>query len=79
VRGDSRLIGSYYQTVGVKTLHTFDFRYLPLRHLTRAYFRLTHTLASEKAFAVSLVYLLASEYARLKPPADRFSVTASTC
>jgi len=73
---DSRLIGSYYQTVGVKNPHSFDFRYLPLRHLTRAYFRLTHTLASEKAFAVSLVYLLASEYARLKPLADRFSVTA---
>jgi transposase len=73
---DSRLIGSYYRTVGVEHPLTFDFRYLPLRHLTRAYCRLTHTLASEKAFALGLVYLLASEYARLKPFADRFSVTS---
>jgi transposase len=73
---DARLIGRYYQTMGVKHYFTFDSRYLPLRQLTRAYFRLTHTLAAEKSFALSLIYLLVSEYRRVKPFSDPFGVTS---
>ena len=43
---DARLVGTYYRTMGVKHYHTFDPRYLPLRQLSRAYFRLTHTPVS---------------------------------
>lgn len=74
---DARLIGKYYRTLGVKHPHEFDERYLPLRTLTRAYCRLTHTLAAEKAYAFTLLYLFASEYTRLKPFSDRFGVTSS--
>jgi len=74
---DARLIGTYYRTMGVKHYYTFDPRYLPLRHLSRAYSRLTHTLAAEKAFALTLVYLLASDYRRLKPFSDTFGLTST--
>jgi transposase len=74
---DTRLVGAYYATMGVKHYLTFDPRYLPLRQLSRAYFRLTHTLAAEKAFALTLVYLLASEYRRTKPFSDTFGVTSA--
>ena len=74
---DARLIGRYYQTMGVKHYFTFDSRYLPLRQLTRAYFRLTHTLAAEKSFALSLIYLQASEYRRVEPFSDHFGVTSA--
>lgn len=73
---DARLVGTYYGTMGAKHPHTFDPRYLPLRQLSRAYFRLTHTLAAEKSFASSLVYLLASEYRRVKPFAETLGVTS---
>jgi len=73
---DARLVGTYYRTMGVKHYLTFDSRYLPLRQLSRAYCRLTHTLAAEKAFALTLVYLFASEYRRIKPFSDNFSVTS---
>jgi transposase len=73
---DARLVGTYYQVMGAKHAHTFDPRYLPLRQLSRAYFRLTHTLAAEKSFALSLIYLLASEYRRNKPFSDVFGVTS---
>jgi transposase len=74
---DARLIGTYYHTMGVKHYLSFDSRYLPLRQLTRAYCRLTHTLAAEKAFALTLVYLLASDYSRIKPFSDNFGVTSA--
>lgn len=73
---DPRLIARYYTTVGVKHFHDFNARYLPLRVLTRAYHRLIHTLAAQKAYAVTLIYLLASEYQRLKPFSDVFGVTS---
>ncbi len=75
---DPRLIATYYHTIGVKNYYTFDLRYLPLRQLTRAYCRLIHTLAAEKAFALTLIYLLASEYPRLKPFSDLFGVTSTS-
>jgi len=74
---DARLVGTYYRTMGVKHYHTFDPRYLPLRQLSRAYFRLTHTLAANKSCALDLVYLLASDYRRLKPFSDPFGVTSA--
>lgn len=74
---DARLVGTYYRTMGVKHYHTFDPRYLPLRQLSRAYFRLTHTLAAQKSFALTLLYLLGSEYRRIKPFSDNFGVTSA--
>jgi len=74
---DARLVGTYYRTMGVKHYHTFDPRYLPLRQLSRAYFRLTHTLAAEKSCALNLIYLLASDYRRLKPFSDNFGITSA--
>jgi len=74
---DGRLIASYYRTLGVKHPFTFAPRYLPLRHLSRAYFRLVHSLAAEKAFFLGLLYLLSSEYLRLKPFSDPFGVTSA--
>jgi transposase len=74
---DARLVGTYYRTMGVKHHLTFDPRYLPLRQLSRAYCRLTHTLAAEKAFALTLLYLIASDYRRIKPFSDHFSVTSA--
>jgi transposase len=74
---DPTLIGHYYRTMGVKHLYSFDPRYLPLRQLTRAYCRLTHTLAAQKAFALTLLYLTASEYQRLKPFSDTFGATST--
>jgi hypothetical protein len=74
---DPMLIGRYYQTYGVKDFYTFDLRHLPLRQLSRAYSRLTHTLAAEKAFCGTLVYLLASEYVRQKPFSQLFGATST--
>jgi hypothetical protein len=74
---DPRLIGAYYHAAGVKNYTTFDPRYLPLRQLSRAYCRLIHTLAAEKAFALTLIYLIASEYCRIKPFSDTFGVTST--
>jgi len=74
---DPMLIGRYYQSYGVKDFYTFDLRYLPLRQLSRAYCRLTHTLASEKAFCGTVVYLLASEYVREKPFSKLFGATST--
>jgi hypothetical protein len=46
---DVSLIARYYRNSGVKHFYTFDTRYLPLRFLSRAYSRLIHNLAAEKA------------------------------
>jgi hypothetical protein len=75
---DARLIDQYYRTVGVKHPFRFYPRYLPLRTLTRAYFRVTHSLASEKAYLLSLLYLWASEYQRreTKPFSNLFGATS---
>lgn len=40
----------------------YEETYLPLRFLTRYYFHLTHQLVREKAYALALLYLKASEY-----------------
>jgi transposase len=47
--------------------YQLDARYLAVRLLTRYRFHLVHALAREKAYALSILYLKASEYARLKP------------
>lgn len=73
---DPKLIGTFYRSTKVKPAYTFTERYLPLRQWTRAYCRLIHTLAAEKAFFLHLVYLWASEYPRLKPFSDPLGVAS---
>lgn len=63
---DARLIDRYYRTMEVKHPYRFYDRYLPLRTFTRAYARVTHSLASEKAYLLSLLYLWSSEYQHKK-------------
>jgi transposase len=53
-----------------------DERYLPLRLLTRYRCHLLHALVREKAYFLAILYLKASEYARLKPFSDLFGVTS---
>jgi len=73
---DPQLIDRYYQAVGVKHFYQFNERYLPLRFLTRAYARIIHTLAAEKAYLRSLLFMLASDYQRLEPFSDLFGATS---
>jgi len=61
---DARLIDRYYRAVGNQQPHQFYDRYLRLRTFTRAYRRVTRTLASEKAYLLSVIYLSSSEYQR---------------
>jgi transposase len=53
-----------------------DARYLAVRLLTRYRFHLVHILAREKAYALSILYLKASEYGRLKPFANLFGAAS---
>jgi transposase len=73
---DARLIERFFRVNGVKQAYQFDERYLPLRQLSRAYSRLVHTIAAEKSFCLTLVYLLASEYKRLNAFSDVFGATS---
>ncbi|MGC9523816.1 MAG: IS110 family transposase [Anaerolineae bacterium] len=59
---DARLLERYYRQVGVKHFYQFQERYLRLRTLSRAYARVTHTLAAEKAYLLSVLYLWSSAY-----------------
>lgn len=75
---DPQLISTFYRsTRRHHAPYTFTERYLPLRQLLRAYSRLIHTLAAEKAFFLHLVYLLVSEYPRLKPFSDPLGVASA--
>lgn len=73
---DPQVIDRYYQAFGVNHFHQFNDRYLPLRFLSRAYARIIHTLAAEKAYLRSLLFLLASDYQRLEPFSDLFGATS---
>jgi len=73
---DPQLIDCYYQAFGVKHFYQFNDRYLPLRFLSRAYARLIHTLAAEKAYLRSLLFIAASEYQRLAPFSDLCGATS---
>lgn len=73
---DTRLIERFFRVNGVKQPYQFHERYRPLRQFSRAYSRLVHTIAAEKAFCLTLVYLLASEYKRLKGFSDVFGVSS---
>lgn len=53
-----------------------DPRYFPLQRLTRYRFHLVRTLVRAKAHALTLLFLAASEYARLEPFADPFGATS---
>jgi transposase len=74
---DARLIDRYYRAADIKHPYQFHDRYLPLRTLTRAYRRVTQTLASEKAYLLSVIYLWASEYQhkKEKPFSNLFGAT----
>ena len=73
---DPHLIERYYRAVGIKHPYQFNDRYLPLRFLSRAYCRVTHNLAAEKAYLLALLFLTASEYQRLKPFSNLYGVTS---
>ena len=45
----------------------YEERYFPLRLLTRYRYHLVHNLAREKAYCLTILYLKASEYTRIKP------------
>ena len=73
---DPGLIAKYYRAVGQQPAYQFNERYQALRFLSRAYFRVIHTLAAEKAYCLSVLYLSASDYQRVKPFSDLFGVTS---
>lgn len=75
---DARLIDHYYRAVGVKHTYQFDERYLRLRTFSRVYARVMHTLAAEKAYLLSVLYLWGSEYQRreVQPFANLFGATS---
>jgi transposase len=73
---DPHLIDRYYRAVGSKQPYQFNDRYLPLRFVSRAYCRVTHTLAAQKAYLLALLFLTASEYQRLKPFSNLCGVTS---
>jgi transposase len=75
-RHDPDLIERYYRTHGCDHPYQFQDRYLPLRALSRAYCRLIHTLAAQKAYFLAGLYLVASEYQRREPFSDPFGVTS---
>lgn len=75
---DVRLIDHYYRAVGVKHPYQFADRYLRLRTFSRAYARVLHSLAAEKAYFLAVLYLWGSEYQRreVQPFANLFGVTS---
>lgn len=75
-RLDPQLIGRYYQQAQGQHYHHFNDRYLPLRFLSRAYARIIHNLAAEKAYLRSLLFIAASEYERNPPFTNLFGVTS---
>ena len=56
--------------------YQLDARYLALRLLTRYRFHVIHTLTREKAYALAILYLKASEYGRLKPFGNLFGAAS---
>jgi len=73
---DPGLIARYYHTIDGLEPYQFDQRYLPLRFLSRAYCRLSHRLAAEKAYLHSLLFLTCSDYQRKMPFSDLFGQTS---
>ena len=76
-KADPGLIAHYYRTLGQGRPYQFNDRYQALRFLSRAYFRVIHTLAAEKAYCLSVLYLTASDYQRVQPFSDLFGLTSS--
>jgi transposase len=56
--------------------YQLDARYLAVRLLTRYRCHVVHAVAREKAYALSILYLKASEYARLKPFGNLFGAAS---
>ncbi len=73
---DPALIDRYYRANPEQPPYQPQPRFQRLRFLTRAYSRLIHTLAAQKAACAATIYLLASEYQRCCPFSDLFGVTA---
>jgi transposase len=73
---DPKLIDQYYRAVGAEHPYQFNDRYLRLRFLSRAYCRLIHTLASEKAYFRSVLYLVVSQYQPYQPFSNIFGATS---
>lgn len=73
---DPELIDRYYRANPQQHPYQSQPRYHCLRALTRAYSRLIHTLAAQKAACAATIYLLASEYQRTCPFGSLFGVTA---
>lgn len=73
---DPTLIDRYYRSMGVKHAYQFNDRYLSLRFLTRAYARVSHSLAAEKAYLLSVLFLFASEYQQHRPFSNLFGATS---
>lgn len=73
---DPALIDRYQRSLGQQYPYQFNDRYLPLRFLTRAYARTTQSLAAQKAFLLSVLFISASEYQRCKPFSDLYGVTS---
>lgn len=62
---------------GIAPHYIHDDAYLTLQRLTRFYLHLTQQQTNLKNYAGSYLYLTFSEWIRLKPFSDRFSVTAT--
>ncbi len=56
--------------------YQLDARYLAVRLLTRYRFHVVHAMAREKAYALAILYLKASEYGRLKPFGNLFGAAS---
>jgi len=56
--------------------YQLDARYLAVRLLTRYRFHIVHALVREKAYALAILYLKASEYARRKPFGNLFGAAS---
>jgi len=54
----------------------YDERFFPLRLLTRYRFHLVHNLAREKAYCLTILYLKASEYTRIRPFSNVFGAAS---
>jgi hypothetical protein len=54
----------------------FDERYLGLQRLTRLYYHISHTLAQEKTYFSTFLFLKASAYRQFKPFSDVFGQTS---
>jgi hypothetical protein len=75
---DPQLIANYLRFSHPQHPWHYQSKYLALQRLTRHHCHLAHTLAREKTYFLSLLYLKASEYGHLKPFSDLLGKTSTT-